>query len=56
MANINTQINNIKKIRKIIDYAEIENNKIEPKNDKNFSTGTLWFILSEENHKNEQGE
>lgn len=57
MANINTQVDNIKKARKIIDYAKIENNEIEPVEDwGGFSTETLWFILSElnpeENNKN----
>lgn len=47
MANINAQVDNIKKARKIIDYAKIENDEIEPVQDwDGFSTETLWFILS----------
>ena len=47
MANINAQVDNIKKARKIVDYAKIENDEINPVQDwDGFSTETLWFILS----------
>ena len=57
MANINTQVKNIEKGRKIIDYAIINDNEIEPSQDwGGFSTETLWFILSNPPSENDNVE
>ena len=59
MANINTQVKNIEKARKIIDYAKTGEGELQPAQDwGGFSTETLWFILSDifNDEENNDGE